>query len=108
MSRLRDLASNIDVDPSDDLKNDCTCPHCKRRYSGADKSGGHCVTCHRSFRSQSGFDKHRIGRFDIDRRCMTEDELSAVMVCSDTVNQLWRFPPPKNPIWGNKKEGENT
>jgi hypothetical protein len=45
---------------------DCTCPECGLKFSGADRSGGHCRGgayggCCQSFRSLGGFDKHRTG-----------------------------------------------
>ena len=53
-----------------------TCPHCERSYSGSDRSGGHCMSCHQSFSAQGGFDKHRVGRHGIDRRCLTIAEMA--------------------------------
>lgn len=34
-----------------------------------------CRTCGEVFNSTAAFDKHRIGRHGIDRRCMTEAEM---------------------------------
>ncbi|MEZ5119640.1 MAG: hypothetical protein R2686_07030 [Candidatus Nanopelagicales bacterium] len=61
------------------------------------------MTCHQSFSAQTGFDKHRIGRFENratgqenTRRCLTPDELE-----SDgwtlTARGDWRMPSPGNP-----------
>lgn len=35
----------------------------------------HCSTCHEDFNSDAAFDMHRTGRFGIDRRCKTPDEM---------------------------------
>lgn len=36
-----------------------------------------CPTCGEYFNSTSAFDKHRVGEYGIDRRCMTVDEMVA-------------------------------
>ncbi|KAI3593899.1 hypothetical protein D9X30_1074 [Cupriavidus sp. U2] len=36
-----------------------------------------CPTCGEYFNSMSAFDKHRIGEFGTDRRCMTETEMNS-------------------------------
>lgn len=48
------------------------CRRCLRPYSP--KGGGHCGGCHETFRSDSAFDKHRVGPFT-DRRCLTPAEM---------------------------------
>ena len=68
-----------------------TCSDCERTYSGANRSGGHCMSCHQSFASQTGFDRHRIGRYGIDRRCATTDEMTAKGWSTDTRGD-WRMP----------------
>lgn len=85
---------------------DCTCPECDGRFSGADRSGGHCRGgayggCCKSFRSLGGFDKHRVGPFDGDRRCLTADELAAAGWSVDD-DGLWRMPAPAVSPWGAK------
>lgn len=40
------------------------CRQCGAAYGGSQASGGHCTGgCHRSFRSQGAFDKHRTRDF---------------------------------------------
>ena len=74
------------------------CPICERAYSGSDRSGGHCSTCHLSFSSQGGFDKHRIGRHGVDRRCMTAVEMvEAGWTVSD--QGMVRLPAPASSPW---------
>ena len=34
-----------------------------------------CTTCQEHFNSTRAFDMHRVGRFGVDRRCMTTDEM---------------------------------
>jgi hypothetical protein len=86
---------------------DCECSQCGRRYNGSDRSGGHCVGgkfggCCKSFRSLTGFDKHRTGPFEPDeRRCMTAEELTAKGWSVDD-NNTWRMPAPAVNPWGNK------
>lgn len=36
-----------------------------------------CPSCSAYFNSTSAFEKHRIGRFGIDRRCLSVDEMQA-------------------------------
>lgn len=55
---------------------------CGRKFPGSDRSGGHCPTCHLNFASQTGFDKHRTGKFENraigqpnTRRCFIVEEL---------------------------------
>lgn len=36
-----------------------------------------CAGCGKPFNSSAAFDKHRIGDFGKDRRCATEDEMTA-------------------------------
>lgn len=71
-------------DPKQKVILDHTCHRCGRKYPGADRNGGHCPTCHLSFASQTGFDKHRVGQFENrttgkvnTRRCLTPAELTA-------------------------------
>lgn len=68
-------------DPNVKVKLDCgPCHHCDRKYPGSDRNGGHCATCHLSFASQTGFDKHlRPGRYKDKTQpfCLTAQELEA-------------------------------
>lgn len=36
-----------------------------------------CSACGEYFNSDSPFDQHRIGKFGVDRRCMSADEMQA-------------------------------
>jgi hypothetical protein len=40
-----------------------------------------CQGCKKYFNSTFAFDKHRIGQFGIDRRCMTTEEMEAKGMC---------------------------
>jgi hypothetical protein len=85
------------------LELDCTCSQCGRMFNGSDRSGGHCVGgkfggCCKSFRSLGGFDKHRTGPYDGERRCLTSGELTAKgWTCDD--NNTWRMPAPTTNPW---------
>jgi hypothetical protein len=46
----------------------------RRRLSG---DHNQCPGCSEYFNSTAAFDKHRIGRFGVDRRCMTVPEMLA-------------------------------
>jgi len=75
---IDDIANADDTDWN--VKLDCGPCECGRRYPGSDRNGGHCATCHLSFASQTGFDKHRVGRYNqtpSERRCLTREELTA-------------------------------
>lgn len=69
------------------------CRQCGRKYPGSDRSGGHCDTCHYSFASQTGFNKHRTGPYDGQRRCYTPDELVAKGWTLDD-HGVYRMPAP--------------
>lgn len=107
MSRFADKAAKFEQ--SDDaLELDCTCATCGRMFNGSDRSGGHCRGggyggCCESFRSLTGFDKHRTGPYDVPggRRCLTPDEMSAKGWTVDG-NHTWRMPAPAVNPW--KKE----
>jgi len=46
----------------------------KKRLTG---TRNQCGGCREYFNSVTAFEKHRIGKFGIDRRCMTPDEMTA-------------------------------
>lgn len=55
-----------------------------------------CPTCGLHFKSTAAFDKHRIGKFGVDRRCRTQAEmLSAGM--AQRADGFWVSAP--NPKW---------
>ncbi len=95
---------------SESTKLDCHCAECDRDFPGSDRAGGHCVVCHMSFTSNSGFDRHKTGTYDTGRRCKTEAELTeANWSCSDDGNKVWRLPGSTGIAWWekNKNKGEN-
>ena len=74
------------------------CPDCDRAYSGSDRSGGHCMSCHLSFSSNGAFDGHRTGSFAQRRRCLTPEELTGKgWTVSD--EGMVRLPAPKSSPW---------
>lgn len=51
-------------------------PKFKFPFSAADRPGcNQCLTCNKLFTSISGFDKHRIGTYGLDRRCAEDSYL---------------------------------
>lgn len=48
-----------------------------------------CQGCQEYFNSSHAFDKHRTGEHGVDRRCLTQDEMTAKgMFCGD--DGFWR------------------
>lgn len=103
---IDDIANVDDTDWSVKLTE--TCHQCGRKYPGSDRNGGHCMTCHLNFASQTGFDKHRIGGFGNNatgkpntRRCLTPEELTAKGWTVDE-SHVVRMPPPTH--WNTARE----
>ena len=101
-------------DPEQKVKLTETCGTCGRRFPGSDRNGGHCMTCHLSFASQTGAEKHRVGKFENravgqanTRRCLTVEELADKGWTVDE-HFVVRMPPPKNNPWkkNNREETE--
>lgn len=96
-----DLDGLPEIDnPNQTVKLNLHCPVCERRYPGADRNGGHCTVCHLSFASQTGFDKHRVGKFENratgqpnTRRCLTTEEMTAKTWTVDE-HHVVRMPAP--------------
>jgi len=40
-------------------------------------SKNQCGGCNKYFNSNTAFDAHRVGKHGVDRRCMTEEEMSS-------------------------------
>lgn len=56
------------------------CPPCGSRWDG--QAVAHCATCHETFGRYSGFDKHRVGKFDSTsdpRRCARPTDVGMVV-----------------------------
>ncbi len=55
-----------------------------------------CPSCGKKFNSTAAFDKHRTGKYGVDRRCMTTEEMTAKgMVLRD--DGFWWS--SANPAW---------
>ena len=61
------------------------CSKCDAEWGG--KKVAHCPTCHRTFKSVSGFDKHRKGKYP-NRICVNPEDIS---MAKDR-NGYWRVP----------------
>lgn len=82
----RDLAA---VEPADELYVG-TCTHCDTKWQG--ESIAHCPTCHMTFRSVSGFDKHRF-----HGACRTPDEMRE-RGYEPNEDGHWRQPRPEDTL----------
>lgn len=51
---------------------------CGRFWSGLRRQ--HCPACHETFNSTWAADKHRVGAFGVDRRCLDPQEAGLVAV----------------------------
>lgn len=60
----------------------------------------HCAApgCHRTFSTDSAADRHRQGRFGIDRRCVDPATVGLVAV-NKPYGVLWQKPAPEGPAW---------
>ena len=57
-----------------------------------------CAACRQYFARNSGFTKHRIGTFGVDRRCLTVPELQERGFQRD-VSGFWRVPSTGTNPW---------
>lgn len=64
--------------------------YCRCGQSWTGEAICHCPTCHRSFGSITGFDRHRRGVVGM-ARCLTDDELIGAGLASD-LDGIWRVP----------------
>ncbi|MFF7142305.1 hypothetical protein ACFZB5_13785 [Streptomyces nodosus] len=66
-------------------------PACGQWWTGPSRA--HCAACCCTFSTDSAADKHRIGKFGIDRRCA--DPASVGLVAREKpYGVLWGFPAP--------------
>ena len=99
---LADSAERVTVVDDSDwvVKLNCGPCECGRKYPGSARSGGHCPTCHLSFASQTGFEKHlRRGRYDrTEPWCYSVEELTAK---GWTVDEHFVVRMPAPTFWNN-------
>ena len=70
--------------------NAITCS-CGEWWTGLGRA--HCATpgCHRTFSTDSAADKHRIGKFGVDRRC-TDPATVGLVPVTKPYGTLWQHP----------------
>lgn len=51
---------------------------CGKSWTGLRRA--HCPACHETFNSDSAAEKHRVGKYGIDRRCLPPAEAGLVAV----------------------------
>lgn len=62
-----------------------------------------CQGCRRYFNSSAAFDKHRTGDHGKDRRCMTDEEMTAKGMYLHE-DGFWRGSRMTNQVWGDANE----
>lgn len=67
-------------------------PPCGKWWTGATRS--HCPACCQTFSTDSAADKHRQGRFGIDRRCVDPAE-AGLVPAEKPYGVLWQNPAPE-------------
>lgn len=60
-----------------------------------------CQGCKKYFKSVAAFDKHRHGDFGVDRRCMTDDEMTAKKMA---VNAAGFWVTALNPLFASEED----
>lgn len=64
---------------------------CGKQWTGLSRA--HCAACHLTFASDSAAEKHRVGKFGIDRRCV--DPATKKLVPHETpYGIVWHTAPP--------------
>ena len=66
-------------------------------------TGGEFGGCCQTFASNHAFDRHRTGRYDGERRCLTTDEMTAKGWTQSGQYNAWRTPAPATDPWKDKK-----
>ncbi|MEV6679460.1 hypothetical protein AB0N09_21785 [Streptomyces erythrochromogenes] len=71
---------------------------CGAWWSGLSRAHCPAAGCHRTFSSDTAADRHRRGRFGIDRRCIDPAEAGLVPTAR-TYGTLWSLPAAAVPHW---------
>ena len=67
-------------------------PACGKWWTGLSRA--HCPACCETFSTDSAANKHRVGKFGVDRRCV--DPAEAGLVANEKpYGVLWSFPAPE-------------
>lgn len=78
------------------------CIPCGTTWSG--KRPQHCPACHLTFGGTTAGDRHRVGPFGPERRCLTEAECEEAGLVprldSETGTTIWGGKSPVSTAWG--------
>lgn len=66
-------------------------PECGQWWTGPGRA--HCPACHRTFSTDSAADKHRVGKFGVDRRCVDPATVGLVAKRKPW-GDMWQNPGP--------------
>lgn len=78
---------------------------CGKWWTG--NSRAHCGACHETFSSESAANRHRVGNFGVDRRCV--DPASVGLVAREKPwGSMWGHPAPEGGrTWGPDADDDN-
>ena len=85
-----------------------THPVCGSWWTGLGRA--HCAACCRTFSCDSAADKHRVGKFGVDRRCVDPATVGLV-AAAKPYGEMWQFPGPDPAVaripaqWSRDTEG---
>jgi hypothetical protein len=66
---------------------------CGARWTGMNTQ--HCTSCCMTFSTTTAGDKHRVGKFDIDRRCANPKDVGLIQ----NSKGVWKLPNNNNFTW---------
>lgn len=75
------------------------------KHQGLTGDNNQCTGCGELFKSTAAFEKHRVGEFGVDRRCLTPDEMLAKKMA---VNARGFWVTALNPMFAKEEECEPT
>lgn len=71
---------------------------CGKQWTGSSRA--HCAACHLTFASDAAAEKHRVGKFGVDRRCedpatmKDKDEHAKFIPHTTPLGVIWHTAPP--------------
>lgn len=78
-------------------------PACGQWWTG--NSRAHCPACHKTFSTDSAADKHRIGKFGVDRRCV-DPATVGLKPAAKPYGVLWQHPGPEGGLHRLRTDGD--
>ncbi|PJN00825.1 hypothetical protein CG740_23255 [Streptomyces sp. CB01201] len=79
-------------------------PQCGQWWTGPSRS--HCPACCRTFSCDSAADRHRQGRFGIDRQCVDPATIGLVAVTKPW-GQMWQNPGDSS-VWAKSRDADQA